>query len=924
MPTLDFSKTQLIFQVLNAGDCGSWVVDPSTFEVYGHVVASDAMGDTYVVPLDATLRDMERKLEAAVSLPTEADIHTWLAQNNKSTGEHVTTPNSSKKRQVAFKDSNMDRAKSQRDRQKLARHSQAVTSSAPSAIGTTTPVVDYCNSCHTRFEGTSQDIKSNLLRHLRTCSRQNKDTATRNESSLSQDAKDTSDEWSKSSSVKSSKDVQQKTTDPTSTQQTSSVPQSIRSMFSNFRKKSSRNSQQKDRNKGKSISSSKDNKPSGSGSSRKPAATASPNSTAKTLKNDTKKSKSGKTSSTPPISTGLPAPSLALADRISGDLPLAPPAPRAVLDHRVTPSSVTPVSSRMRQSERILPSPPRTAPSHRNPNQISYEGYTFTKCKSMKDTWAVSKIVPMPVSQDDLKDEIKRNRKKHISALDEYYDKKMRGFKRQQVDNLIRERTKIDGDYGYEYVLASIKLDSRKIKGKLPETVSMQVILKRQMTAGILHDPLTGSSMDFHATLPSQVIDLTNGDEPEMAKDYGGGNQGHQGPVVSFAGHPEGGAFPLSSAHDQFSRPGVQHVDERPLFLLDPTPLPFELPHSPAQDMRLPPRPYSAPLALVHEENWNTQGHFQKVSKPKDRKKKMSKEKAATTADISNKTRKKHDSISKSPSLSDLSSDSKSDHSWAKTDATPDTVVSGESREYRKEKTSHKESKESFHNKDNIERTPYASGIEQPVWREHKRKEHRRSSLSPARKSRDVSPGDLELDLERHRRRAPSLRYSYGTRYHDHGQFDIEPAISFPTHRSPRHRRSSVSPERTSHRRASSYDPDRSLAHSYRDLVAMHLRPDLYGHEVELAREQQEWERRRLQREREEYEDRTRGVGIWQMDSHERERERRDAERDARTERMRDGERRGRVIIERHGSRRGTIYDDSYMPRHPRDPDHYY
>lgn len=199
----------------------------------------------------------------------------------------------------------------------------------------------------------------------------------------------------------------------------------------------------------------------------------------------------------------------------------------------------------------------------------------------------------------------------------------MKGFKRQQVDDLIRERTKIDGDYGYEYVLASIKLDiikGKKIKGNPPKTVSMQVILKRQPTADILHDPSTGSSMDFHAKLPSQVIDLTNGDRPEMVRDYGGGNQRHQGPVVFFAGHSEGGAFPLSPAHGQFSGRGVQHVDERLLFL-DRSPLPLDLPNSQAQEMRPTPRPYSAPL--VHEESWNTLDTFQKVNNSKDRNKNM-------------------------------------------------------------------------------------------------------------------------------------------------------------------------------------------------------------------------------------------------------------------------------------------------------------
>ena len=94
------SEHHLIILVLNAGDCGSWVVDLSTCEVYGHIVASDAMGDTYVVPLDATLRDMKKRLQAAVSLPTEADIHAWLAQHAKAAAEQVTVPARSEKNKL--------------------------------------------------------------------------------------------------------------------------------------------------------------------------------------------------------------------------------------------------------------------------------------------------------------------------------------------------------------------------------------------------------------------------------------------------------------------------------------------------------------------------------------------------------------------------------------------------------------------------------------------------------------------------------------------------------------------------------------------------------------------------------------------------------------------------------------------------------
>ena len=65
--------------VLDAGDCGSWVVDSVTHEVYGHVVASDAFGDAYVIPLDNTFRDIRQQLAAdQVCLPTESEVLDWI------------------------------------------------------------------------------------------------------------------------------------------------------------------------------------------------------------------------------------------------------------------------------------------------------------------------------------------------------------------------------------------------------------------------------------------------------------------------------------------------------------------------------------------------------------------------------------------------------------------------------------------------------------------------------------------------------------------------------------------------------------------------------------------------------------------------------------------------------------------------------
>ena len=853
--------------VLNAGDCGSWVVDDSTCEVYGHVVASDAMGDIYVVPLNATLRDMEKRLGAAVSLPTEADIHMWLAQQAKAAAEQITVPTGSKRKKVAFNDSKKDEVEFPKDLQKLTGHSssQASIHLPPWTIKSSTPNTDYCRFCSARFEGTSQAVRSDLLHHQRTCSKQNKHTAPAIESPTARDAKDSLDERSKSSSVKHSKGVQQTATGNTSRQQRSPAPWSLRSMYSSFKKNPGSDSQQKDKSKLKSVSNSKDDKVVGSASSTKPAETTSLTSTAKDMKKDTKKSNPKRNSFSYFTNKDLPAPSSAAAGRLKGDLYSAPtPVPRP------SPPTALPLLPDLPEYRRLsVPPLPRRAPlrgsfrrhesfhgstfdsrpqSHNNsPRQVTYEGYTLTKYYSpharQKETWAVAQMAPMPVSQQDLQDQINRNRKKHVSALDEYNDEKMNGYKRQQVDNLIRERTKVDGDYGYEYILASIKLDSRKTKGKNTETVSMQVILKRQLLAGLPHETPAEPSTDFHAKLPSQVMDLTSGNELGMSKDYGGGSQdvGHRGANVPFAGYPEHGAFPTFVGPSQpFSR-SVRQFDNG-ILPLHAAPHPLEPVYSPAQGMRQSLDPHSG--SLVRRNTHNPQGYLGKVDKsnPKD--------KALKVVHLKRESRIEHDYASSSPPLSVHSAGLESDNSWAKTDATPDTVFSGQSREQRIEERHRKEGKEKSRNKGRSEPTSSTHEIVRPVYREHRRREPRYSSLSPARRSRDVSLDSFDLDLERHESRPTSLWQFNGIRCLDPEDYEIEPAVSFRADRSSRHRRSSVSPERPSYRRALSYDLGRPLAHDPRALVSVHgetslgLTHDinLYGNLTEERREQERWD----------------------------------------------------------------------------------
>lgn len=69
------------------GDSGSWVVDEVTNELLGHVVASDILGDIYVVPACDTFDSIRRFLDLAdISLPSPEDqilpAVTKLAERN--------------------------------------------------------------------------------------------------------------------------------------------------------------------------------------------------------------------------------------------------------------------------------------------------------------------------------------------------------------------------------------------------------------------------------------------------------------------------------------------------------------------------------------------------------------------------------------------------------------------------------------------------------------------------------------------------------------------------------------------------------------------------------------------------------------------------------------------------------------------------
>ena len=90
---------------------------------------------------------------------------------------------------------------------------------------------------------------------------------------------------------------------------------------------------------------------------------------------------------------------------------------------------------------------PRSFPSNSKP-PIGYVGYIFTKQSvehvGQKETWAIANKELMPASQADLKNQVEKHRKKGVTGLEQYMDPEMKGFKRKQIDELIRECVAMD------------------------------------------------------------------------------------------------------------------------------------------------------------------------------------------------------------------------------------------------------------------------------------------------------------------------------------------------------------------------------------------------------------------------------------------------------------------------------------------------
>lgn len=63
--------------VVSSGDSGSWVIDPIKEEVYGHVAATDMLGEVYVIPLESIFEDIRRYYHAnSVQISSLSDFET--------------------------------------------------------------------------------------------------------------------------------------------------------------------------------------------------------------------------------------------------------------------------------------------------------------------------------------------------------------------------------------------------------------------------------------------------------------------------------------------------------------------------------------------------------------------------------------------------------------------------------------------------------------------------------------------------------------------------------------------------------------------------------------------------------------------------------------------------------------------------------
>lgn len=112
-------------------------------------------------------------------------------------------------------------------------------------------------------------------------------------------------------------------------------------------------------------------------------------------------------------------------------------------------------------------------------NAPKYLGFLLTKSKSpgVDESWARVEKTKLPLAQEEFQSLLKKEKNKGLSVGKAYAHPDMKGFKRKQVDELIRDLTMKDS--GYEYKLVSLRREEGRRQGGRV-TLSMKIILKRQ------------------------------------------------------------------------------------------------------------------------------------------------------------------------------------------------------------------------------------------------------------------------------------------------------------------------------------------------------------------------------------------------------------------------------------------------------------
>ena len=187
---------------------------------------------------------------------------------------------------------------------------------------------------------------------------------------------------------------------------------------------------------------------------------------------------------------------------------------------------------------------------------FKYEGYTLTREAienvGRKRTWAYCRRDPMDVTQEYLKERLENERRGLVS--NQYNSPEMDGYKRCQVDRLLYDRNgevMMMSEPGYEYALASVKLQGQVEDGRVTPT-RMDVILQRQPCRDV-GPRLSRFPFFFRSPISlSRFIDLSIRSESEIAQDQSSGRE--------FASTPEATFLPVPMHDSTYSR--IRYPDE--------------------------------------------------------------------------------------------------------------------------------------------------------------------------------------------------------------------------------------------------------------------------------------------------------------------------------------------------------------------------